>query len=675
MGTLRYIEELIVLLIDEQGGGLLNVPDRTMGYALAGAVLMELAREGRIDTDPDSLVLVDDTPLGDDLLDPVLADIALEGGGQSIEYWVRHAARRHSDGLLERGLERLVERGILETDDGRGYFALSRLVFRLHRRYPTAGGTAQEEVRTRILRIVLDNEMPGPDDLSIISLAHACGLLQRILSPEEYEDAKERIEVLAHIGLVERTVGVVIRRITLAEAYEIRDEVLRRGGSWPKAPGLPIVGNLFSMNGDLPGFLVKQYRELGPVFEIGAFNRKFVVLAGAEANQFLTRRGNSCLRSWEMWADFNTALGTTHNIVSNDGHQHTRWRRTLQYGYSRGFIEGRLPEAIEVAKRQLDELPLNTPVTVNQACQLLVAEQIGILSAGTTPGRLAPYLKDISGYLKVMLLVHVVKRWPPVVQRLPRMRRYRQRMEDLYREVLASRSPGMRQGCPRDLVDDILGLHDEDPTFLPETNLFSTLVGPYMVGIDTAANALSFLLYALLKSPDALARAQSEADEFFAAGPPTAEGVRRMTDIHNALLETLRLYPVAPALLRHTANSFEFGGHYIPAGTSLMFALCVPHHLEEHYPDPLRFDIDRFAPGRQEHAAPGVFAPFGLGPHSCLGQGYAQTLLTANVATLLHHWEIALAPPDYQLKIDHNATSKPDGSFKFRMMRRRRHEG
>jgi cytochrome P450 len=474
---------------------------------------------------------------------------------------------------------------------------------------------------------------------------------------------------------VERTAAAAIRRITLAEAYEIREEVLRRGGSWPKAPGLPLVGNFFSMNRDLPGFLVNQYRELGPVFEIGAFNRKFVVLAGAGANQFLTRRDNNCLRSWETWADFNTALGTTHNIVSNDGYQHTRWRRTLQYGYSREFIEGRLPDAIEVAKRQLDQLPLNTPLTVNQTCQLLFAEQIGILSAGATPGQVAPYLKDISGYLKVMLLVHVVKRWPPVMQRLPRMRRYRQRMEELYRAVLTSRSPGMRQGCPRDLVDDILDLHTEDPTFLPETNLFSTLVGPYMVGIETAANALSFLFYALLKSPGALARAKKEADEFFAAESPTAEGVRKMTDIHNAVLETLRLYPVVPALLRHAANSFEFGGHYIPAGTSLLFALCVPHYLEEHYPNPLRFDIDRFAPGRQEHAAPGVFAPFSLGPHSCLGQGYAQTLLTVNVAILLHHLEISLAPPDYQLKINHNATSRPADSFKFRIVRRRQSEG
>jgi hypothetical protein len=179
--TLRYIEELIVLLIDEQSGGLLNVADRIMGYALAGAVLMDLARDGRIDTDPESLILLDDTPLDDNLLDPVLAGIAQESGARSIEYWVRHTARQHSDGLLECGLDRLVERGILETDDGRGYFSLSRLVFRLHRHYPAAGGTAQEEVRTRIMRILLDNEMPGPDDLPIINLAHACGLLQRIL--------------------------------------------------------------------------------------------------------------------------------------------------------------------------------------------------------------------------------------------------------------------------------------------------------------------------------------------------------------------------------------------------------------------------------------------------------------------------------------------------------------
>ncbi len=74
---LRLAEELLLLLLDDETGEFSTSP-RTLGYALAGAALMDLALEGRIDTDVDALILADPTPVGDDLLDPILADIAAE---------------------------------------------------------------------------------------------------------------------------------------------------------------------------------------------------------------------------------------------------------------------------------------------------------------------------------------------------------------------------------------------------------------------------------------------------------------------------------------------------------------------------------------------------------------------------------------------------------------------
>ena len=87
---LRFAEEL--LLLEDQSGKVLRLPDRSLQYALAGSVLMDLTLEGRIDTDPDRLILVDSTPTGDDLVDPILADI-VNGGDHNVHYWLTHAAR------------------------------------------------------------------------------------------------------------------------------------------------------------------------------------------------------------------------------------------------------------------------------------------------------------------------------------------------------------------------------------------------------------------------------------------------------------------------------------------------------------------------------------------------------------------------------------------------------
>ena len=59
---------------------------------------------------------------------------------------------------------------------------------------------------------------------------------------------------------------------------------------------------------DLRSFLVEQYRNLGPVFRIQAFNRRFIVLAGPEANVF-AKRGGVRFRTLEAWVDYNSAVG------------------------------------------------------------------------------------------------------------------------------------------------------------------------------------------------------------------------------------------------------------------------------------------------------------------------------------------------------------------------------
>ena len=72
---LGLAEELMLLVMDEDNGEATSIPARTLGYALAGAALLELALQGRIDTSLETLEVTDPTPLNDNLLDPVLSDI------------------------------------------------------------------------------------------------------------------------------------------------------------------------------------------------------------------------------------------------------------------------------------------------------------------------------------------------------------------------------------------------------------------------------------------------------------------------------------------------------------------------------------------------------------------------------------------------------------------------
>jgi len=191
---LRFVEEIILLLLRDDDGKFVNVPQSSMDRAIAGAVLMELAMENRIDTDLENLILIDATPVGDDLLDPTLAMIA-EGDGEDARHWVEQLARQ-APGIREATLARLVERGILEREDDRFLW-----VFR-SRRYPTIDGEAEREVKLRIMGVLFSNEIPSPRDVVIISLAHACGIFNELLSKRELEQATARIEQVRKLDLI-----------------------------------------------------------------------------------------------------------------------------------------------------------------------------------------------------------------------------------------------------------------------------------------------------------------------------------------------------------------------------------------------------------------------------------------------------------------------------------------
>ncbi len=196
---LRFVEEILLLLLRDDDGKFVNVPQSSMDRAIAGAVLMELAMENRIDTDLEHLILVDDTPVGDSLLDSTLAMIAegqgVEGQEKDARHWVEQMARQAPE-IREETLNRLVERGIIEREDDRFLW-----VFR-SRRYPMVDGHAEREVKLRIMGVLFSNEIPSPRDVVIICLAHACGIFGELLSKRELEQASARIEQVRKLDLI-----------------------------------------------------------------------------------------------------------------------------------------------------------------------------------------------------------------------------------------------------------------------------------------------------------------------------------------------------------------------------------------------------------------------------------------------------------------------------------------
>ena len=655
----RFAEELLLLILDNDDGDIVaSMPPQSLNTLLSGALLMDLALENRIDTDLERVILIDAAPVGDNLLDPVLADIAGDAEPHSIDYWLERTAMG-GDEIRERALAGLVEQGIVESEESVAFFLSPRV--RHSRRYPATDGTATEEVQFRIMRLLFSDDIPDPRDIVLVSLAASGGVFKHLLSPEELAEAQGRIDLISRMDLIGQSVA---RALRVAEPPPVPS--VRPAGEIPKAAGWPVLGNALDMAGDLRGFLTRQYLELGPIFQVDALNSRFIALAGPEANNFVQKNGRIFLRSYETWQGFNSALGAKDALMSMDGPGHVRMRKAHTRAFSGKFIEDRLDEVVGITQRAIAGWPENRPIGVQYAMQKLIAEQIAVLTTGVSA---MDHIDDLIATLNGLLSVHVMRQRPGLILRLPRLRRARKRMEELYAMVMAHHEDEGR--AERDLIDDLLELHRNDPQFFPETDLQLAALGPFFAGIETSANTASFMLYAVLKHPELLERLTAEADALFDQGTLTAEGLHRLDVTKRIFMETLRMYPVIPGLTRTAANSFEFGGYTVPAGSKIIVGNTVAHHLPHCFPNPERFDIDRFLPERAEHGQPGVFAPFGLGTHRCLGSNFAEVQVILTLLTIARHAEIRLDPPGYNLKVQQAPAPHPASSFKFRLLRRR----
>ena len=203
---LSFAEEIVLLALDDKKGSFVELPSLALEQALAGAVLLELAFQNRIDTDLTHLSLVSDKPTGDKLLDPILKEIAQAKDKKDAKYWVGLIS---ADGqkIRDGTLVRLVEKGVLKKEEKKFLWVIPG------RRYPMLEDREEKEVRKRILSVVVDGEIPSPRDVVIISLASACQLLRTVFSDGDLLRHSPRIAEVAKMDLIGRAVSKSVAEV------------------------------------------------------------------------------------------------------------------------------------------------------------------------------------------------------------------------------------------------------------------------------------------------------------------------------------------------------------------------------------------------------------------------------------------------------------------------------
>ena len=659
---LTLTQELILMLLNEESGYFHQVPGWDLNCAVVGVVLADFSLRSRIDTDQESLFLVDQTETGNSVLDPILKAIAAEPVRRNAQYWIERLAPR-AESVIDLTLDCLVALKVLEHHDG-DFWTLSHTAWQTGLFSNSPEGTAVQFVKTRISNAIFNNEIPDPRDVIIICLINTCDVFRFMFQLDD--QAEERIRFICKMDLIGRSIAAAV-------SHNLAEPLLRRSALTKKIPTVSLRKMLFNPHlrkGNIPALFADLTQEYGPVFQISPpFSKPMIFLGGPETNQWVHRRGRMYLRARDYFADFEKVYGASGVLPSLDGVDHFRLRKSLSAAYSRKRLAEQLDELYDRARKHMAHWRFGDSYPATGMSRLMINAQISPLMVGVDTQDI---IDDLLKYKERALSVHIVKVLPKFMMKTPGMRRRAKTIVTLLERIQSVHTPAQRAGAHRNLVDDYLSLHASDPHFVPESNLRFAFAAA-LVASAYFGDAFSFALYAMASQQEIYDKIQAEADALFGNGDPDGKDFTPSSiDVtHRFLMECLRMYPIVPMSMRHVMNSCLVEDYELPVGSKVIIAQTASHFMSDVFPDPFKFDIDRYLPPRNEHRGPG-YAPYGLATHTCLGSRWMELQLAVNVLMVAHYFTLKVFPENFKLRFNPLPSMKPSKKLKFLITEQRR---
>jgi cytochrome P450 len=197
--------------------------------------------------------------------------------------------------------------------------------------------------------------------------------------------------------------------------------------------------------------------------------------------------------------------------------------------------------------------------------------------------------------------------------------------------------------CP-DVLSILVAARDEDNEGMSDTQLRDEVVSILLAGLETTAQTLKWTCHALAEHPEVQQRVRVEIEEVLAGRTVQFEDLERLSYTRRVLLEVLRLYPPLYFLSRRPTVDVEIGDLLIPAGSTVLFSPYAVHHDPTLYPDPDRFDPDRWLSRPPSELPPVSYLPFGAGIRSCIGEQFAFIEMLTILSYVLPRWTLRSAP-------------------------------
>jgi cytochrome P450 len=333
-------------------------------------------------------------------------------------------------------------------------------------------------------------------------------------------------------------------------------------------------------------------------------------------------------------------------MITAEGAQHRAQRQVAQPAFHRQRIPEyagtMVQEAARMRERWRDGEQRDIAIDMMHLTLNVVAKTLFATDLGDEVDELADAINRIMGLYNFLIMLPAAE-WllhvrPPGLAAFVRARR---RIDAVvYRMIEAHRREHSDAGSLLDLM--LAASPDHSPA--SEQYLRDQVITIFLAGYETVANALSWTWYLLSQNPECERRFHDEIDAELAGRQPAYDDLPRLRYVGMVMAESMRLYPPAWAMGRYARNDFQLGDFFLPAKTTVLMSQFIMHRDPRFFPDPLRFDPERFSPEAKTRLAKFTYFPFGAGVRQCVGESFASMEGALLLATIGQKWKLKLLP-------------------------------
>jgi cytochrome P450 len=395
----------------------------------------------------------------------------------------------------------------------------------------------------------------------------------------------------------------------------------------PGSLGVPIIGDTLRFLADPLAYMQRRAGEHGLVFKAGIIGKPTVFMLGPEANEFVL---GTHVRDFSWREGYGPAAFALFGnaLIMRDDEEYAAIKRAILPVFNKDRLAGQLPAIGRIVSESLasactgervDLYPLFKRLALRVAVQVLCGHDVGRDDA---------WLVETFNRFSAGLFTPFAKRIPGSA--FARAWRAREQLH-VYLKGIVER-PASREG--EHLTAALLHSTDAGGRPLSSADVVEQLVLMLFAGHDTTASLSTWLAFELMRREDVRERALAELTSVCGDnGPLTIAELAKLDYVTACIREAERLYPPAPTGFRGVTRPLEFRGFSIPSGWTVVYSPLFTHHMPELYPEPRRYDPERFmrASDRPGYSLIG----FGGGMRKCVGEALAQLELKVIVSSWL----------------------------------------